>query len=194
MSLSRSRSRFLKGFLFCLPQGLGEAGMFLGSSVFFAIAAAVAAARKERGLPLILAINSPATAEVIRMACEDQFTNLVWDDLHLVCKCLYPFSWFSVQGHRTRVNSNVNSPTPQAGCLLVKNGSCWYEFLSRKLWGFLIFIEGNVESCRGLLLFKSAAIFCHNLPSSPLTQEKGYSVSFPERGRAWYYSHVPPRY
>uniref|UniRef100_A0A0G2K1Z5 Aldehyde oxidase 3 n=1 Tax=Rattus norvegicus TaxID=10116 RepID=A0A0G2K1Z5_RAT len=69
-------------------KGLGEAGMFLGSSVFFAIAAAVAAARKERGLPLILAINSPATAEVIRMACEDQFTNLVWDDLHLVCKCL----------------------------------------------------------------------------------------------------------
>lgn len=95
MSLSLSRSRFLKSFLFCLPsqhpQGLGEAGMFLGSSVFFAIAAAVAAARKERGLPPILAINSPATAEVIRMACEDQFTNLVWDDLHLVCECLHPF-------------------------------------------------------------------------------------------------------
>ncbi|GAB1284987.1 Aldehyde oxidase 3 [Apodemus speciosus] len=59
-------------------KGLGEAGMFLGSSVFFAIAAAVDAARKERGLSPIWAINSPATAELIRMACEDQFTNLAF--------------------------------------------------------------------------------------------------------------------
>lgn len=70
-------------------KGLGEAGMFLGSSVFFAIAAAVAAARKERGLPPILAINSPATAEVIRMACEDQFTNLV---PKMDSKCCKPWS------------------------------------------------------------------------------------------------------
>lgn len=95
MSLSLSRTGFLKGFSFCLPsphpQGLGEAGMFLGSSVFFAIAAAVAAARKERGLSPIWVINSPATAELIRMACEDQFTNLVWDHLHLVYECLLPF-------------------------------------------------------------------------------------------------------
>ncbi|OBS72460.1 hypothetical protein A6R68_12954, partial [Neotoma lepida] len=57
-------------------KGLGEAGLFLGSSVFFAIADAVAAARKERGLPPMWAMNSPATAELIRMACEDQFTDL----------------------------------------------------------------------------------------------------------------------
>ncbi|CAO2615980.1 Aldehyde oxidase 3 [Lemmus lemmus] len=34
-----------------IGQGLGEAGMFLSSSVFFAMADAVAAAREERGLP-----------------------------------------------------------------------------------------------------------------------------------------------
>ncbi|XP_069851873.1 aldehyde oxidase 3-like isoform X1 [Dipodomys merriami] len=58
-------------------KGLGESGMFLGSSVFFAIADAVAAARKERGLAPLLAMNSPATPEQIRMACVDQFTELV---------------------------------------------------------------------------------------------------------------------
>ncbi|MEJ1271923.1 xanthine dehydrogenase [Cricetulus griseus] len=63
-------------------KGLGEAGIFLGSSVFFAIADAVAAARKERGLPPIWAMNSPVTAELIRMACEDQFT-----DLERLAKC-----------------------------------------------------------------------------------------------------------
>lgn len=51
--------------------------MFLGSSVFFAITDAVAAARSERGLPPALAMNSPATPELIRMACVDQFTDLV---------------------------------------------------------------------------------------------------------------------
>lgn len=63
---------------FCPPsQGLGEAGMFLGCSVFFAIYDAVAAARRQRGLTKRLTLNSPATPEVIRMACTDQFTDMV---------------------------------------------------------------------------------------------------------------------
>ncbi|XP_052605466.1 aldehyde oxidase 3 isoform X1 [Peromyscus californicus insignis] len=70
-------------------KGLGEAGLFLGSSVFFAIVDAVAAARKERGLPPLWAMNSPATAELIRMACEDQFTDLV---PHEDSKCCKPWS------------------------------------------------------------------------------------------------------
>ncbi|XP_040609517.1 aldehyde oxidase 3 isoform X1 [Mesocricetus auratus] len=70
-------------------KGLGEAGIFLGSSVFFAIADAVAAARKERGLPPIWAMNSPVTAELIRMACEDQFTDLV---PRVDSKCSKPWS------------------------------------------------------------------------------------------------------
>ncbi|XP_076722928.2 aldehyde oxidase 4 isoform X2 [Callospermophilus lateralis] len=58
-------------------KGLGEAGMFLGSSVLFAIYDAVTAARGERGLSKTFAINSPATPEVIRMTCVDQFTDMI---------------------------------------------------------------------------------------------------------------------
>uniref|UniRef100_A0A669QKW2 FAD-binding PCMH-type domain-containing protein n=1 Tax=Phasianus colchicus TaxID=9054 RepID=A0A669QKW2_PHACC len=57
-------------------KGVGEAGFFLGSSVFFAIRDAVAAARKERGLPLDFTLNSPLTVERIRMACDDIFTKM----------------------------------------------------------------------------------------------------------------------
>ncbi|NXP28878.1 AOXB oxidase, partial [Scytalopus superciliaris] len=58
-------------------KGMGEAGFFLGSSVFFAIRDAVAAARKERGLSLDFTLNSPLTVERIRMACDDVFTEMV---------------------------------------------------------------------------------------------------------------------
>lgn len=58
-------------------QGLGESGMFLGSSVFFAIADAVAAARKERDLAEDFTVHSPATPERVRMACADRFTDMV---------------------------------------------------------------------------------------------------------------------
>ncbi|XP_043851338.1 aldehyde oxidase 3-like isoform X1 [Dromiciops gliroides] len=58
-------------------KGLGESGMFLGSSVFFALLDAVTAARKERGLTETFIMNSPATPELIRMTCMDKFTNLI---------------------------------------------------------------------------------------------------------------------
>ena len=58
-------------------QGLGESGVFLGCSVFFAIQDAVSAARQERGLFGPLKLNSPLTPEKIRMACEDKFTKMV---------------------------------------------------------------------------------------------------------------------
>ncbi|NP_001295923.1 uncharacterized protein LOC100929481 [Sarcophilus harrisii] len=57
--------------------GVGESGMFLGCSVFFAISDAVAAARKERGLTDDFILNSPATPERIRMACADKFTEMI---------------------------------------------------------------------------------------------------------------------
>uniref|UniRef100_A0A2K6CJJ7 FAD-binding PCMH-type domain-containing protein n=1 Tax=Macaca nemestrina TaxID=9545 RepID=A0A2K6CJJ7_MACNE len=59
------------------PIGLGEAGMFLGSSVLFAIYDAVAAARRERGLAKTFVLSSPATPEMIRMTCVDQFTDMI---------------------------------------------------------------------------------------------------------------------
>ncbi|XP_006153145.1 aldehyde oxidase 4 [Tupaia chinensis] len=58
-------------------KGLGEAGMFLGTSVFFAIYDAVSAARRERGLTKTFTFNSPATPELIRMTCVDQFTDMI---------------------------------------------------------------------------------------------------------------------
>ncbi|XP_055254545.1 aldehyde oxidase 4-like isoform X4 [Moschus berezovskii] len=58
-------------------KGLGEAGMFLGSSVLFAIYDAVAAARRERGLTKTFTLSSPATPELIRMTCVDQFTDMI---------------------------------------------------------------------------------------------------------------------
>uniref|UniRef100_A0A8D0UA48 FAD-binding PCMH-type domain-containing protein n=1 Tax=Sus scrofa TaxID=9823 RepID=A0A8D0UA48_PIG len=57
-------------------KGLGEAAMFLGSSVLFAIYDAVTAARRERGLTKTFTLSSPATPELIRMTCVDQFTDL----------------------------------------------------------------------------------------------------------------------
>ncbi|XP_010567404.1 PREDICTED: aldehyde oxidase 2-like [Haliaeetus leucocephalus] len=57
-------------------KGVGEARFFLGSSVFFAIRDAVAAARKERGLPLDFTLNSPLAVERIHMACDDVFTEM----------------------------------------------------------------------------------------------------------------------
>uniref|UniRef100_M3YQH7 aldehyde oxidase n=1 Tax=Mustela putorius furo TaxID=9669 RepID=M3YQH7_MUSPF len=58
-------------------KGLGESGLFLGCSVFFAIHDAVNAARRERGLFGPLKLNSPLTPEKIRMACEDKFTKMI---------------------------------------------------------------------------------------------------------------------
>nr|XP_012594525.1 aldehyde oxidase isoform X1 [Microcebus murinus] len=58
-------------------KGLGESGVFLGCSVFFALWDAVSAARQERGLPGPVRLSSPLTPEKIRMACEDKFTKMI---------------------------------------------------------------------------------------------------------------------
>lgn len=53
--------------------------MFLGSAVFFAIADAVATARRERDIAEHFTVTSPATPEWVRMACADRFTEMVWN-------------------------------------------------------------------------------------------------------------------
>ncbi|KAI0219543.1 Xanthine dehydrogenase/oxidase [Lamellibrachia satsuma] len=55
-------------------KAIGEPPLFLAASVFFAIRHAIAAARADVGLNDSFQLNSPATAEKIRMACVDQFT------------------------------------------------------------------------------------------------------------------------
>ncbi|KAJ7345476.1 hypothetical protein JRQ81_001426 [Phrynocephalus forsythii] len=61
-------------------KGVGESALFLGCSVFFAIREAVAAARRERGLPEDFALTSPLTPERLRLACADQFTEMIPKD------------------------------------------------------------------------------------------------------------------
>ncbi|KFP44147.1 Aldehyde oxidase, partial [Chlamydotis macqueenii] len=58
-------------------KGIGEAGLFLGCSVFFALRDAVTSVRNERGLKKTFALNSPLTAEQIRAGCADEFTEVV---------------------------------------------------------------------------------------------------------------------
>lgn len=56
-------------------KAVGEPPLFLASSVFFAIREAIKAARKEEGIEeRFVCLNSPATVERIRMACEDEIT------------------------------------------------------------------------------------------------------------------------
>lgn len=58
-------------------QGIGEPTVFLGSSVFFAIKDAVAAARSESGLVGPFTLDSPAIPERVCLACVSPFTQMV---------------------------------------------------------------------------------------------------------------------
>ncbi|XP_065100706.1 aldehyde oxidase 5 isoform X1 [Paramisgurnus dabryanus] len=67
-------------------KGIGEPPVFFGCTLFFAIKEAIAAARRERGLSDSFSLSSPATAEKIRMACEDCFTRMVPEDKRVKSK------------------------------------------------------------------------------------------------------------
>ena len=60
-----------------LIQGIGEPPLGLASSVFFAIKDAIESAREDAGVTGCFPLDSPATAERIRMACVDHLTNQV---------------------------------------------------------------------------------------------------------------------
>ncbi|XP_019624369.1 PREDICTED: xanthine dehydrogenase/oxidase-like [Branchiostoma belcheri] len=55
-------------------KAVGEPPLLLAFSVFFAIKDAISSARADAGLKGVFRLDSPATAERIRMACQDQFT------------------------------------------------------------------------------------------------------------------------
>lgn len=55
-------------------KAIGEPPLFLGAAAFYAIKDAVDKARHAEGLGGLLQMNTPATAERIRMACTDRFT------------------------------------------------------------------------------------------------------------------------
>ncbi|ESO85884.1 hypothetical protein LOTGIDRAFT_221063 [Lottia gigantea] len=54
-------------------KAIGEPPLLLAISVFFATKAAIMAARNDHGLEGYFRLDSPATPDVIRMACQDQF-------------------------------------------------------------------------------------------------------------------------
>ncbi|XP_030559376.1 xanthine dehydrogenase [Drosophila novamexicana] len=58
-------------------KAVGEPPLFIGSSAFFAIKEAIAAARLGQGLNPDFNLEAPATSARIRMACQDQFTQLL---------------------------------------------------------------------------------------------------------------------
>ncbi|KAJ2746556.1 hypothetical protein GGI20_001267 [Coemansia sp. BCRC 34301] len=57
-------------------KGVGEPPLFLGASVFFALRDAVVAKRHQEGVVAPLYMESPATPEILRMACEDQLAQM----------------------------------------------------------------------------------------------------------------------
>ncbi len=58
-------------------QAVGEPPLFLAASVLFALREAITAARAESGVSGYYRLDSPATCERIRMACQDKFTQQV---------------------------------------------------------------------------------------------------------------------
>ncbi|XP_071965549.1 xanthine dehydrogenase/oxidase-like [Antedon mediterranea] len=58
----------------CSSKAIGEPPLLLAGSVFFAIKDAIRAARRDAGKEEIFRLDSPATAERIRMACADSIT------------------------------------------------------------------------------------------------------------------------
>ncbi|XP_067680728.1 xanthine dehydrogenase/oxidase-like [Haliotis asinina] len=55
-------------------KGIGEPALFLASSVFFALKDAIKSAREDAGESREFRLDSPATPERIRLACQDRFT------------------------------------------------------------------------------------------------------------------------
>ncbi|XP_022080496.1 xanthine dehydrogenase/oxidase-like isoform X2 [Acanthaster planci] len=64
-------------FAICSSKAVGEPPLFLAASVFFAIKNAIQSARDDAGISRAFRLDSPATAERIRMACQDRFTNQI---------------------------------------------------------------------------------------------------------------------
>ena len=58
-------------------KAVGEPPLFLAASVFYAIKAAIRSARLESGITGDFQLDSPATAERIRLGCEDELVRRV---------------------------------------------------------------------------------------------------------------------
>ncbi|XP_033625802.1 xanthine dehydrogenase/oxidase-like [Asterias rubens] len=61
-------------FAICSSKAVGEPPLFLAASIYFAIKDAIVSAREDEGIKEVFRLDCPATAERIRMACQDKFT------------------------------------------------------------------------------------------------------------------------
>ncbi|XP_033106656.1 xanthine dehydrogenase/oxidase-like [Anneissia japonica] len=61
----------------CSSKAIGEPPLFLAASVFYSIKDAIRCSRRNSGIEGIFRLDSPATAERIRMACADKFTEKI---------------------------------------------------------------------------------------------------------------------
>ena len=57
-------------------KGIGEPPVFLGATVLFALREALKAAREQNGVTEPLVLNSPATAEQLRLAVGDNLLKI----------------------------------------------------------------------------------------------------------------------
>lgn len=55
---------------------MGEPPLFMGATVFFALREALVSARKGNGVEEGLVLDSPATAEVLRLAVGDELLDM----------------------------------------------------------------------------------------------------------------------
>lgn len=90
--------------MLCTIQAVGEPPLFLAASVFYAIKQAVAAARADRGLDTVFRMDSPATAERIRMACQDFLTEKVSEG-ESSDRAARPAMWCSVGTPKEKVDT-----------------------------------------------------------------------------------------
>jgi hypothetical protein len=70
-------------------KAIGEPPLFLGSAAFFAIREAIGAYRRENGCEGYFRLDSPATPERIRMACEDAITKNVGHNFIQIISCIF---------------------------------------------------------------------------------------------------------
>jgi xanthine dehydrogenase/oxidase len=57
-------------------KAVGEPPLFLGASAYFAVRDAILAARAQNGVNGHLRLDSPATPELVRMACGDRIAEI----------------------------------------------------------------------------------------------------------------------
>ncbi|KAM3964249.1 xanthine dehydrogenase-like [Aphomia sociella] len=90
-------------------KAVGEPPLFLAASVFFAIKEAIKDARVDMGISPLFVLDAPATCARIRMACEDNITELVVERAMFHFSNAYYIPNVEVVGHVCKTNLPSNT-------------------------------------------------------------------------------------